>query len=295
MQIDGITLWLFGGVARFSGMFPTAGAEFRIAVAGPLVSLALAVGLIGATYIPGLPEPVDAVCAWLGIINAALLIFNLVPALPLDGGRMLRAALWQWKGDLRSATRLAAGVGKVLAIGMIVCGVALTVLLGSFSGLWLALIGWFVLQAAGVEARMVEVLPGRTPRVGDMMVVDPPTTRPELTLDDFAEQTMWQVRQPAYPVVEGERTVGIFPAQCLDEVPREEWGDRRVADCMVGREHLPALAADDGLDAAMEALRLSPLRRALVLDGERLVGLLSLDDVARALGIDQDALTPQRR
>jgi Zn-dependent protease len=287
MQIDGITLWLFGGVARFSGMFPSAGAEFRIAVAGPLVSLALAGGLLGATLIPGLPEPVDGVCAWLGIINAALLVFNLIPALPLDGGRMLRAALWQWKGDLRSATRLAAGAGRVLAVVMIALGVALAVLQGSFSGLWLALIGWFVLQAAGAEARMVEALSRRTPRVRDMMVADPITTRPDLTLDGFAEQTMRQVRHAAYPVVDDDRAVGIFPARCLDEVPRAEWGDRRVADCMVGREHLPALAEDDGLDAAIEALRLSPLRRALVLDGERLVGLLSQDDVARALGTEQ--------
>jgi Zn-dependent protease len=294
MQIDGITLWLFGGVARFSGMFPTAGAEFRIAIAGPLVSLVLAGGLLGATLISGLPEPVDAVCAWLGNINAALLVFNHIPALPLAGGRMLRAALWQWKGDLRSATRLAAGAGRVLAIGMIALGVGLAVLQGSFSGLWLALIGWFVLQAAGAEARMVEVLPRRTPLVREMMTADPIITRPELTLDRFAEETLWQVRQAAYPVVVDDRVVGILPAACLDEMPRAEWGAHRVADCMVGREHLTILAEDDGLDAAMEALRLSPLRRTLVLDGERLVGVLSLDDVARALGIEQD-LAPQGR
>jgi Zn-dependent protease len=122
--IDGITLWLFGGVARFTGMFPSPGAEFRIAVAGPLVSLALGLGFVGIAWVPGLPEPVDAVCAWLGFINLALLVFNLLPALPLDGGRMLRAALWRWKGDLRTATRLAAAGGRLIAYGLIGLGIA---------------------------------------------------------------------------------------------------------------------------------------------------------------------------
>ena len=98
MTIDGITLWLFGGVARFTGMFPTAGAEFRIAVAGPLVSLGLGAGFLGIAAVPGLPSSVDGVCAYLGFTNILLLLFNLLPALPLDGGRILRAALWQWRG-----------------------------------------------------------------------------------------------------------------------------------------------------------------------------------------------------
>ena len=286
MQIDGITLWLFGGVARFGGMFPSAGAEFRIAVAGPIVSLLLTAGLLGGTRIPGVPEPADGVLAWLGVINLALLIFNLIPALPLDGGRMLRAALWHWKGDLRSATTLAAGAGRVLALGMIGLGFALVVLGDGFSGIWLVLIGWFVLQAAGAEAQMVRVLPQRGPQVGDMMDAHPVTTRPELTLEEFAEQAAGHPDQIVYPVVDGDRPVGILPVAVLDETPRAEWGTRRVANAMVGRAFLPALSAEDGLDTAMEALRRSPTRRVLVMEGENLVGLLSVDDVARALGLE---------
>ena len=148
MKIDGITLWLFGGVARFTGMFPTAGAEFRIAVAGPLVSLGLGAGFLGITRIPGLPEPIDGVCAYLGATNILLLLFNLLPALPLDGGRILRAALWQWRGDVYSATRIAAAVSRVLAIGLIGLGFGMFVFGGGqFNGIWLAIIGWFVYQA----------------------------------------------------------------------------------------------------------------------------------------------------
>ncbi len=288
MEIDGITLWLFGGVARFTGMFPTAGAEFRIAIAGPLVSLLLAAGLLGGTWLPGLAEPVDGVLAWLGIINAALLIFNLIPALPLDGGRMLRAALWQWKGDLQSSTRLAAGIGRILAIGMIGLGLTMAVLGEGINGVWLALIGWFVLQAAGAEAQMVRRTqpPAAGPRVGDMMDADPVTTRPELTLDEFSRLAGIDLDHDAYAVLGDDgRPVGIIPTRALAEVPREHWRALTVADYMIGRAQVPALTADASLDDAMEALRHSPVRRVLVVGGERLVGLLSLDDVARTLGL----------
>jgi Zn-dependent protease len=287
LEIDGITLWIFGGVARFAGMFPSAGAEFRIAVAGPLVSLLLTVGLLGGTWIPGLPQAVDGVLAWLGIINGALLVFNLIPALPLDGGRMLRAALWQWKGDLGSATRLAAGVGRVLAIGMIALGFAMAVLGQGINGVWLALIGWFVLQAAGAEAQMVKAVEqrGQGPRVRDMMDPDPVTTGPDLTLDEFSRLAGIDLEHDAYAVLDDGRPVGIIPSASLDEVPREEWSRRTVGDCMVGLAQIPALTAEASLDDAMEALRRSPVRRVLVVEGERLVGLLSLDDVARTLGL----------
>jgi Zn-dependent protease len=111
MEIEGITLWLFGGIAQFKGWFPSAGAELRIAIAGPLVTLVLGVGFV-LLALAGLPSAVDGVAAWLGYINLSLLIFNLIPALPLDGGRVLRAALWRARGDLGWATRVAADIGR---------------------------------------------------------------------------------------------------------------------------------------------------------------------------------------
>ncbi len=284
MEIDGITLWLFGGVARFTGMFPSPGAEFRIAVAGPLVSLALGGGFVGIALVPGLPEPVNAVCAWLGFINLLLLAFNLLPALPLDGGRMLRAGLWRWKGDLRSATRLAATGGKFISFGLIGVGIAMFVLQGAFSGIWLVVIGWFLLQASAAESRAImrrDPLAGM--RVGDLMVRDPVTTTPAETLARFVERTAWDQRHTAYPVVNGGRAVGLMPYRVLSEIPREQWPERRVGECMVALDRLPTLSADDDLGAAVTALRGTGLGRALVLDGERLVGLLSISDVARAV------------
>jgi Zn-dependent protease len=290
MEIDGITLWLFGGVARFRGMFPTAGSEFRIAVAGPLVSLALGLGFVGAAML-GVPESIDAVCAWLGFINLLLLAFNLLPALPLDGGRMLRAALWQWKGDIQSATRLAAGGGRILSMGMIVFGIGLTVLTGSLSGIWFAVIGWFLLQAAGAEARYV-ASPAGTLRVRDMMVADPVTLSPAQTLEEVSEEVLWRSRHTAYPVVHDGVAVGLFPARALDDVPRVEWPLARVAEHTAAIGVVPAIGPDDAVPAAVAALQEGPLQRALVVDGERLVGLLSLGDVARALDVEGDTSIP---
>jgi Zn-dependent protease len=154
MRIDGITLWLFGGVARFSSMFPSAGAEFRIAIAGPLVSAALGAIFVGFAAITALGAPIDGVAAWLGYINLLLLAFNLLPALPLDGGRVLRAALWKLRNDYGWATRISALVGRAFGGAMIAGGVVLFVFDGQFGDLWLALIGWFLFGAAQSEARL---------------------------------------------------------------------------------------------------------------------------------------------
>ena len=125
MEIEGITLWLFGGVAQFKGMFPSAGAEFRIAIAGPLVSLAIGIFFVLLAVGLSIPVEVDGVAAWLGYINLTLLVFNLLPALPLDGGRVLRSALWKLRGDFGWATRVSAAIGRGFGYLFIVGGVAM--------------------------------------------------------------------------------------------------------------------------------------------------------------------------
>ncbi|HET7856186.1 MAG TPA: site-2 protease family protein [Gaiellaceae bacterium] len=157
VQIAGITLWLFGGVARLRGPFPSAGAEFRIAVAGPLVTLVLGAAFVGLAIVTHFSSAVDGVVAWLGYINFVLLAFNLLPALPLDGGRIFRAALWRLLGSFVRATRVAVAVSTALAAGLIVGGLVTAVMSGSFSGLWLAVLGWFLLGAARAEAQIASI------------------------------------------------------------------------------------------------------------------------------------------
>jgi Zn-dependent protease/CBS domain-containing protein len=286
MEIEGITLWLFGGVAQFKGAFPSAGAEFRIAIAGPLVSLGLGILFVLLAVFAGLPSAVDGVVAWLGYINLSLLVFNLLPALPLDGGRVLRSALWYFRGDLAWATRVAADVGRAFGFLFIATGVALLIFQGSFSGAWLAFIGWFLLQAATAEARYIatrQALDGL--RVRDLMVRDPATVEAELSLGQFMDEVAWSKRYKTYPVLEHGRPVGLLAFRSVAAVPRGEWDRRRVRDSMIPRDEVPLLDGDEPAIDALAQLSASDVNRGLVVDNGQLAGLLSITDLARALEV----------
>ncbi|MCC6833293.1 MAG: site-2 protease family protein, partial [Thermoleophilia bacterium] len=284
MTIDGITLWMFGGVARFVGMFPSAGAEFRIAIAGPLVSLGLGLGFTGVALVPGIPEPVDAVAAWLGYINIALLVFNMLPALPTDGGRVLRSAIWWRTGDLVRATRIAGATGRFFAGAIIGLGILIAFGMGSpLSGIWMALIGWFLLQASARETQAAAVtsrLSGLT--VGDVMVPDPVTTTAGTTLDELDAVTRWTGAYTTYPVLDDGRVVGLFPIGVLHGVPRDAWETTPVSRAMVPVDNVARFRPEEPLGDAVGRLQGFGLHRGLVLDdGGRLAGLLSMSDVAR--------------
>jgi Zn-dependent protease/CBS domain-containing protein len=287
MEIDGITLWLFGGVAQFRGLFPSAGAEFRIAVAGPIVSLVLGVVFMALARIAALPDGVDGVLFWLGSINITLLVFNLLPALPLDGGRILRSGLWAARDDFRWATQVAAGLGRAFGYGLIGLGIALLVFANTFSGAWLAFLGWFLLGAASAEARWIAVRDAFDGlRVRDLMTRDPVSVPPQLKLGDFMDDVVWQRRYTTYPVVEGGRPLGLLPFRRVAEIPRREWDGRSVRDSMVARSDVPVLRPDDLLVDALAELSENPVGRALVVEnGDRLAGLLSISDLARALEV----------
>jgi Zn-dependent protease/CBS domain-containing protein len=285
MEIDGITLWLFGGVAQFKTRFTSAGAEFRIAIAGPLVSLVLGVAFV-LIALAGLPSAVDGVAAWLGYINLALLVFNLIPALPLDGGRVLRAALWQFRGDLGWATRIAANIGRGFAYLFIALGIAMFIFEGSFSGAWLAFIGWFLLQAAGAEARYIATeaaLDGL--RVRDLMVRNPVTVDGDLTVGRFMDEVARSRRFTTYPVVDGERPIGLLAFSSVAGVPRSEWDSRRVRDAMIPLDRVPLLTEDETAVEALTALSPPTSNRGLVVENGHLAGLLSITDLTRALEV----------
>jgi Zn-dependent protease/CBS domain-containing protein len=283
LEVEGITLWLFGGVSQFKGGFPSAGAEFRIAIAGPLVSLVLGVVFV-LIAIAGAPSAVDGVAAWLGYINLALLVFNLIPALPLDGGRVLRAALWQSKGDLGWATRVGTDIGRVFGYLFIGLGVAMFIFQGSFSGAWLAFIGWFLLQAATAEARYIATeaaLHGL--RVRDLMVRDPVTVDGDLTVGQFMDEVARSRRFTTYPVVDGGRPIGLLAFGSVAALPRSEWDSRRVREAMLPLERVPQLTENETAIDALTALSSPTSNRGLVVENGHLAGLLSITDLTRAL------------
>ena len=292
MEIEGISLWLFGGVAQFKGPFPGAGAEFRIAIAGPLVSLVLGVlfvGLAGA----GLPNALDGVAAWLGYTNLVLLAFNLLPALPLDGGRVLRAALWYARGDLGWATRIASVAGRGFGFLFIALGLGMLIFEGTFSGAWLAFIGWFLLQAATAEARYIateQALDGV--RVRDLMTDEPVTVSADMSLGQFMDEVASSQRYTTYPVMDDGRPIGLLAFRSVAAVPRHQWDMRRVRDVMVGRDDVPLLADDGSAIDALADLSESAVSRGLVVDNGRLTGLLSITDLLRALEVRRPPRPP---
>jgi Zn-dependent protease/predicted transcriptional regulator len=284
MEIDGITLWLFGGVAKFKGMFPSAGAEFRIAIAGPLVSLLLGALFVVIAVAASLPEALDGIAAWLGYINLALLVFNMLTALPLDGGPVLRSALWYFKGDFAWATRVAADVARGIGYLLIGTGLFMFIFQGSFSGAWLAFVGWFLLQAATAESRFVatqQALEGLLVR--DLMTADPVTVPADLTLGRFMDDVAWSRRFTTYPVLEDGRPVGLLSFRSVAGVPRSEWDSRRVRDSMIPRDEVPLFGEDESAVDALAELSGNNVHRALVVDNDHLAGLLSITDIARAL------------
>jgi Zn-dependent protease/CBS domain-containing protein len=289
MEIDGITLWLFGGVSQFKTGFPSAGAEFRIALAGPLVSLVLGVIFV-LIALAGLPSAVDGVAAWLGYINLALLVFNLIPALPLDGGRVLLAVLWRGRGDLAWATRIASDIGRVFAYLFIGLGIAMFIFQGSFSGAWLAFIGWFLLQAASAEARSIATeaaLEGL--RVRDLMVRNPVTVDGDLTVGRFMDEVARSRRFTTYPVVDGERPIGLLAFGSVAALPRSEWDSRKVRDVMIPLDRVPLLDEEATAVEALAALSEPTANRGLVLENGHLAGLLSITDLTRALEVRRPA------
>jgi Zn-dependent protease/CBS domain-containing protein len=290
LEIEGITLWLFGGVARFRGELPSAGAEFRMAIAGPLVTLVIGGAFVALAALAPLPDAVDGVAAWLGYINLFLLAFNMLPALPLDGGRVLRSALWAARHDFAWATVVAAGVGRAFGYLMIAGGLALFIFQGSFSGAWLAFLGWFLLGAAGMEARHLAVrqaLEGL--KVSHFMVRDPVTADPDQTLGDFMDGVAGVARYTAYPVVHGGEALGILPLRRVLEAPRAEWDRQTVRERMIGLDEVPRLlAAEDALQA-FEELAANDLHRGVVLEEGKLAGFVSITDIARMLGTQRRA------
>jgi|SRR5215218_2881411 len=296
IEVDAITLWLFGGVSQLKGRFTSPGAEFRVAVSGPLVSIGLGV-LFMLIAVAGLPTEVDGVAAWLGYINLILAVFNLLPASPLDGGRVLHAALWRAKGDFAWATRVASEIGQGFGYLFIALGLAMFVFQGSFSGAWLAFIGWFLLQGARAEDRYVateQALGGL--RVRDLMVRQPVTVEAESTIGRFMDDVAGSHRFTTYPVLEGDSPVGLLAFASVAAVPRSDWDTRRVRETMIPLEEVPQLTEDETALDALEELSAPTGNRGLVVDNGHLAGLLSITDIARALEVGRSpAQAPSAR
>ncbi|GIM87160.1 site-2 protease family protein [Salinispora arenicola] len=286
LEVGGITLWLFGGVAELKGEAPNPGAELRIAGIGPLVSLLIGAffGVIAAGLaMTGYNGLWLGALAWLAGINVLLAVFNVLPAAPLDGGRLLRAAVWKATGDRTKASVVAARAGWVLGALLIGLGFWQFFAGGGFGGLWLILIGWFLIGAAGMEerqARMGSALHGL--RVADVMTPQPQTASGDMTVADFVGHYLFAYRHSALPLVEDDRPVGLVTLDRVRGVPADQRYGTTLAEVACRADDLVLASPDESLNELLPRLSECADGRALVVVDGRLVGIVSPSDISRA-------------
>ncbi|HLL64097.1 MAG TPA: site-2 protease family protein [Propionibacteriaceae bacterium] len=289
IEVESIVLWLLGGVASLRGEPKTPAADFRIAIAGPLTSLALAglftlvaagLNLLGAE---GLPL---GVLTYLAVTNLMLGLFNLLPAAPLDGGRILRAALWRSRGNRSGAAVSAARVGRVLGFLLIALGVLQLVSGAGIGGIWMALIGWFVVSAASAEeqhARVSGRLSGLT--VAHVMTPQPLALDGNLTVEQFVHQVVMTHRFSTYPLVDPDgRLVGLVTLNRARAVPPDQHRTTRLRDIACPPAEVPVGRPEQPVQELLERMHGCADGRAVVVDAEgRVIGVVSPTDLARAL------------
>jgi len=287
LRIRGITLFIFGGVAEMEPEPPSPKAEFWVAIAGPLMSFAIAGVLIvvaGLGAAQGWPKPAVGVIAYLGWINGLLAVFNLLPAFPLDGGRVFRAYLWHLRHDLLEATRITSMVGGWFGIAFFALGLV-SLLAGDFiGGIWWFLIGMFLRAAARSsydQLVMKTQLQGEP--VSRFMETTPVTVDADRSVRDFVDEYLYHHDYKLYPVVKTGRLVGCVSTRQIKAIPREDWPSTTVGAiaqaCTSDNTVSPQTDAMDAL-AAMHRLGIS---RMMVVDQGRLVGVLTLRDLLRFL------------
>ncbi|MFF5217627.1 site-2 protease family protein [Micromonospora sp. NPDC000442] len=287
LGVQGITLWLFGGVAELRGEARSPGAELRISGIGPLVSLIIGVffGAIATLLaLAGVQGLLLGVMAWLGGINLLLAVFNILPAAPLDGGRLLRAAVWKATGDRTRATVVAARAGWILGLALIGFGLWRFLTGTGVGGLWLALIGWFLIGAATMEERQARVGNAlRGIRVADVMTPQPQTASGELTVADFVDNYLFAYRHTALPLIEDDRPVGLVTLDRVRGVPSDERGSTTLAAVACRADDLVLASPDEPLTDLLPRLSDCADGRALVVTDGRLVGIVSPSDISRAV------------
>lgn len=292
LSITGITLFIFGGVAEMAEEPRNARTEFQMAIAGPIASTVLAGGFLALASLlvqTGAPASLQGVAYYLAAINAMLAAFNMVPAFPLDGGRILRATLWHWKGDLPWATRTAAGAGEVLGFALLFLGI-LSIVSGNFiGGIWWFLIGLFLRQAAGDSYRQLltrRVFEGEPVR--RFMTHNPVSVPLGISVQSFVTDYLYVYHHDLFPVTDRQRLVGCVQARDVKNLPDRTWGLHSLD------EILRPCSADNTVSPDLDALRaLAQMRRTgnsrlMVADQGRLVGVLALKDMLHLFALKMD-------
>jgi Zn-dependent protease/predicted transcriptional regulator len=292
IPMRGITLFIFGGVAEMTEEPPSPKAEFFMAVAGPISSFILGTALVGASFLGSSsewPESVTGVISYLGYLNFILAGFNLIPAFPLDGGRVLRAVLWGLKNDIRWATRVASTTGGFFGIALIVFGILQLFLGNLIGGIWMAVIGMFIRgasQSAYQQLLIRKSLEGETVR--RFMNPNPVTVPPSISVEDLVEDFVYKHHYKMYPVVEDGRLVGCVTLDRIKTIPKEERKNRTVGELVERCTRSNTISPDEDAMTALTTMSKTGRSRLMLAEGDRLVGVITLKDMMGLLALKID-------
>jgi len=286
LPIGGITLFIFGGVAEMNEEPKTPAAEFFMALAGPLSSFFLGAVLLGISLSAPRFQNAEAffgAITYMGVINIALAIFNMLPGFPLDGGRLLRAALWYWKGSMRWATRVASKIGGGVGLLFIIIGV-INIIRGPdyfIGGIWYCLIGLFLRNAAASSYQqllMRQALGGE--KVFRFMTAKPIVVSPDLMLNDFIEKYVYRYHHKFFPVLGlNHRLVGYITTRRLKEIPVSEWENRTVGEVMLESSSNVTISPYADAMSALSRMNNSRNSRLMVVENQILQGIITLKDL----------------
>jgi len=283
IPVRSITLFAFGGIAQIAGEPPSAAAELLVAIAGPIVSFILAVLFFVVKPLVAGVEPLWGLAKYLAYINMVVVLFNLVPGYPLDGGRVFRAIVWAITKNMRRATIIAANGGRFFGFIFIFVGV-LRAFGGDLNGLWIAFIGWFLDSAATAQVHQVTfqgLLAGHT--VSQAMSKQCVAVSVDLTLQKLVDEHILGAGKRCVLVNRGENTVGLMTLHRIKEVPREKWSTTNAAQVMIPLDKLKRITPDKELWTALEAMDRDGVNQLPVMTDGQVVGMLSREDIVTFL------------
>jgi Zn-dependent protease/CBS domain-containing protein len=290
LPVGGITLFALGGVSRIQKEPADARTELLVGIVGPATSAVIGLVCLGLAAVlgwrPGVEPatPPAAVLSWLGYINFALAVFNLVPGYPLDGGRVLRAVVWAATGDAARATRTAATGGQLVAILFIVIGLLRFFSGAGVGGLWIAFIGWFLLSAAGATSLQVDARRRLAAvHAGDVMRRDCPVVAPGTSLQDVVDSEILQTGRRCFVVADEARALGLVTLHEIKKVSRDEWGRTPVRSAMRPLEDLRVVTPATPAMECLETMVAHDVHQLPVVDEGRLQGVVSRGDILRVL------------
>jgi Zn-dependent protease/predicted transcriptional regulator len=290
LRVQAITLFALGGVSQIESEAPDAKSEFWIAIAGPVTSIVLGFCVLGVAWLAGWRPPAEpatpvvAVLLWLGYINVVLAVFNMIPGYPLDGGRVLRALIWWITRNADRSTRLAARLGQAVAFVFILLGLFRFFVGENFGGLWLAFIGWFLLDASRASYVQVELMAGlRGRRVADLMDRDCPTVEGHVSLQDFVDEYLLRSGRRSYVVVRDDQITGLITPHELTGIDRERWSQTSVQSVMRPLGQLHTVEPETPALEALAMMSREDINQLPIVSNGRLEGVFSRGHVLRFL------------